>query len=339
VRGTPTALGALVTPALDYAASLGLDVDALLTRAGLPTPFDSEARVNTATLLSLWEEAALRSGDAFFGLHAGEHYVAAKSVQIVGFAARQARNLADCYAVTSELGRLTNEGSRIDWTLRAGGVGRLDIGAAAGTPAWPRAYNEMALAAYLSTGRRWTGNPAMKPLTVEFQHAPVANVAEYVRLFGVEPRFSAPINALTFDAASLDLPLSESDPALGAFLKQQARKQLGADADRLVDRVREAVRTELVAGARAAAIAKRLAMSERTLQRRLAETQSGLGLKQIIDEERRLYAIDALTRVGASVADVAHACGFSDVASFREAFKRWTGTAPSAVKRISRTRT
>ncbi|MBL8913793.1 MAG: AraC family transcriptional regulator [Archangium sp.] len=334
--GRPTALGALVLPALEYGEKLGLARADLLEAAGLSEAFDPEVRVPSAVLLSLWAEGAKRSTDAFFGLHAGEHHVAARSVQIVGFAARQARTLGDAYAVTSEFGKVTNEASHIVFTREPKGVGRLEIGALKGMPEWPRAYNEMALAGYVCTGRRWTGQN-VRPLAVEFQHAAVANVSEYERLFGVTPRFGAPINSLTFDAVTLDQPLDASDPALGEFLKQQARKQLTVDPSaQLVDRVREAVQAELAKGARASAIAKRVAMSERTLQRRLSE--AGHGLKALIDDVRHQHAVKALARPSASVSEVARECGFSDAASFREAFRRWTGEVPREVKKLARQR-
>ena len=74
-------------------------------------------------------------------------------------------------------------------------------------------------------------------------------------------------------------------------------------------------------------IARRLALSPRTLHRRLADT--GTSFADLLDEMRRELAAGYLQRTEHSVAEVAYLLGFAEVSSFNRAFRRWTGKRPS----------
>lgn len=78
-------------------------------------------------------------------------------------------------------------------------------------------------------------------------------------------------------------------------------------------------------------IARALALSPRTLHRRLAE--AGTSFAELLDNARRELASGYLQRTDYSVAEVAYLVGFAEVSSFNRAFRRWTGSSPSAVRR------
>lgn len=78
-----------------------------------------------------------------------------------------------------------------------------------------------------------------------------------------------------------------------------------------------------------ASIARRLAIGQRTLQRRLCE--EGSSFRKIFEREQRDLAL-ALLRDGSRVIDVAYAVGFGDATSFSKAFRRWTGASPTAYR-------
>jgi AraC-like DNA-binding protein len=52
----------------------------------------------------------------------------------------------------------------------------------------------------------------------------------------------------------------------------------------------------------------------------------------VLDEERHARALVLLRSSGLSVKDVAQRLGYSDVANFMRAFKRWTGQTPGAFR-------
>jgi AraC-like DNA-binding protein len=71
-------------------------------------------------------------------------------------------------------------------------------------------------------------------------------------------------------------------------------------------------------------------MTSRTLRRKL-ETE-GTSYTDLLDNVRHALAMDFLNTSVLSTDDIAAALGFSDSASFRRAFKRWTGKSPSAFR-------
>ena len=79
------------------------------------------------------------------------------------------------------------------------------------------------------------------------------------------------------------------------------------------------------------AVASELCMSERTLKRQLAH--EGTTFSDILEDLRRQKAIQLLDDQQASIERIAERLGYSDVANFNRAFKRWTGTTPGQYRR------
>jgi len=83
----------------------------------------------------------------------------------------------------------------------------------------------------------------------------------------------------------------------------------------------------------AAEVAGRLAMSVRTLHRKLhGEGESFQGLK---DQVRRDWAIEQLTRTTMPIKEIALTLGFADPPTFGRAFTRWTGRSPGEWRRVA----
>jgi AraC-like DNA-binding protein len=74
-------------------------------------------------------------------------------------------------------------------------------------------------------------------------------------------------------------------------------------------------------------VAAILGMTSRTLRRRLAD--EGTTFVNILDRVRRDLAIRYLTSNEFSIEDIALLLSFTDAASFRKSFRRWTGKSPS----------
>jgi AraC-like DNA-binding protein len=77
-------------------------------------------------------------------------------------------------------------------------------------------------------------------------------------------------------------------------------------------------------------VAQQLAMSERTLARRLAE--EGTTFTHICDRVRFDLAVELLSR-GLPVTVAALDCGYSDCTALCHAMLRWTGTSPRKAMR------
>jgi len=129
------------------------------------------------------------------------------------------------------------------------------------------------------------------------------------------------------------LPLRRRDPILRQMLEGHAnallarlpaRSGVAADAQRTL--------TSRVAGGdtRIDSIARHIAMSARTLQRKLAE--EGTSFQKLLDDARREAAGTYLRESALAIGEIAYLLGYSEPAPFHRAFKRWYATTPEAFR-------
>lgn len=81
-------------------------------------------------------------------------------------------------------------------------------------------------------------------------------------------------------------------------------------------------------------VAQRLHLSERSLQRRL--DAEGTRFADLVDEVRRELALRYIADERLALGEVAYLLGFAEPSPFHRAFKRWTGTTPTAARRARR---
>ncbi len=81
-------------------------------------------------------------------------------------------------------------------------------------------------------------------------------------------------------------------------------------------------------------LAKELWMTERTLRRRLKD--QGINFQMLVNQVRYQQAIDLLEGTDTNIADIAEQLSYSDTASFRHAFKRWSGLAPTEYRKLKK---
>lgn len=73
-------------------------------------------------------------------------------------------------------------------------------------------------------------------------------------------------------------------------------------------------------------VAKAFGVSERTLRRKLEK--ANLSYRQVLDAHRQQRALTLLSNGNITLSQLAEDIGYSELASFLRAFKRWTGTSP-----------
>ncbi|HEX8868615.1 MAG TPA: AraC family transcriptional regulator [Lentzea sp.] len=163
--------------------------------------------------------------------------------------------------------------------------------------------------------------PSMR---VELGFSPTS--VDYGHALGAPVAFDAPHNAIITDTEVLDLPLPQADPLTMTACERACRTLLLERCSPCVAQNVRAIISEGVTDAEL--IAARLHLSSRTLRRHLAE--EGTSLRQLVDEARRFQAIELMTQHQLSVEQVALRLGYTDAATFIRAFRRWTGTTPTA---------
>jgi AraC-like DNA-binding protein len=191
--------------------------------------------------------------------------------------------------------------------------------------------NECALAAVTSMLRNVSG-VRLTPVLVEFQHGAPEVGRHHADFFGCPVRFESAVNGVHLDHAQLAQRTLLADDGLSAYLISRLDDLTARKAPRsIVDDIRAAIADALPDGQPGKSqIARRLAISERTLHRHLAD--HGETFQAIATQARRDAAESLLTTTRHSIADVAFLTGFSDQTAFTRAFRRWTGTTPAAFR-------
>lgn len=174
---------------------------------------------------------------------------------------------------------------------------------------------------------------AVRPAEVLLGRPQPRNPEPYRRFFGCPVRFNEGQNCLILPGRSLGFRLPTADARLRERLitaLQQIALQQGFAA-----RVRHAIRPLLLSGdASHKRVAAHLNLHPRTMGRRLEE--EGVTFEQLKDEVRLAAARELLARTAIAVSDVAGSLGYATPSAFVRAFRRWTGSSPSAWRRQSR---
>jgi AraC-like DNA-binding protein len=169
-----------------------------------------------------------------------------------------------------------------------------------------------------------------------FCHTP-DDVVEIERLFGCPVHAGASWNGWALSREMCQLPLRRRDPALGSLLQRQADEALarlppiqGVALD-----VRQALAPRVSGGdIRIQTIARTLALSARTLQRRLAT--AGVSYHQLLDLARKDAAERYLSESLLSIGEIAFLLAYSEPAAFNRAFRRWHHETPLTFRRRQR---
>jgi AraC-like DNA-binding protein len=328
-----TVLAALVRANLEAAGAFGLDAAALARAAGLTSEAltDADGRVPFERYVALWEAIDADPNALAFGLWLGGA-VSRSALGVVGYVMQHAPDVRAALRCLGRFNGLFGDGigptiSERDGMLvlhrveppRIARLRSLSIAAPLGTVTLLR---EMA-------GLR---SGAMVALEVAFQHpaVPAATLSQLEKAFACPIRFNEDEMRLVLPASLLDRPLVSTDAGLFAYLERHAetlQARVAASAS-LAGRVRELLAARLRQGEPdQGVVARALAMSERTLQRRLAD--EGATFAGLLDEVRadlgRMYLADRQL----AIFEVAFLLGYSEPSPFNRAFRRWTGKSPS----------
>lgn len=323
-------IGAMIVQA---AAQAGVDPRELSRATGFDPgrAADPDARIPIDLEETLWEEAARRSGDDDFGLHAAEG-LRPGAFDVLDYAVRTAPTARAALERLARYNRLEHDAAVFTIIDRVGAT-RVEHAFRVGGAVQCRHSAEFTLASIIAIGAQITAAP-LAAQAVEFRHAAPPALAEHRRIFGVVPRFSASVNALELDPAVLARPVPAADPMLSKVIERHAEALLAARDEPgagVADRVRQLLAGALPDGdASLGAVAAGLRLSERSLQRRLAE--EGLTFDAVFDDLRRRLALRYLTDRKIAICEVAYLLGYSEPSAFHRAFKRWTGVTPTEAR-------
>ncbi len=187
---------------------------------------------------------------------------------------------------------------------------------------------DAALATLCNIMRELCG-PQWVPLEVRLSHRRPDDVEPLRRFFRAPLHFDADENALVFPAEALQRPLPQVQPELRRLLASQIEALERQHADEFPEQVRSILRTALLTGhGSAEQVAALFSMHSRTLHRRLSA--SGASFRELVDEISFAIARQMLADKDADVGQVASVLDYADSSALTRAFRRWSGTTPTA---------
>lgn len=310
-------------------ARKGIAPPDLLAEVGLQAEQLSQPdnAVPYSSALDLWAALIQRFPTDPLALELAEGW-STNSLGLLGFLAANVERLGEALDAFTRFQHLIDGQERMAWERRGE---RLVITLA--DDAELRALRHP-MEALLASGHAFlnglTENP-FEALEIRFAHDRVLEMERYAGFFGTRHiTFDAECYEAHYPWRITELRIAGAEPALGRLLEQRAESELerwDGNGD-VVEQLSRWIRERLERGVSLSEAAGALAMSERSIQRELAER--GTSFSALVDTEReRLASLLLEDPAGPTIAEIAWRLGYSEPASFTRAFRRWTGVSPS----------
>ncbi|MGH6894865.1 MAG: AraC-like transcriptional regulator QhpR [Dongiaceae bacterium] len=342
--GGPVAATAGAAPAILASAATGIvghierlhgDIDSIFGNsgiapemAGMPT-----LQLRLSAFITLFEEAARRTGQDNFGLWFGNQFMP-RDLGLWGYAAISSPTLGSALENLVNLFCYQQGSSFLRCVRRKDGLLRLEYQIVAPDIVARRQDAELSLGMFLNVIRECYG-PKWAPEEVHFEHPRPQAWREHESAFDAPVYFSQPTNALVFRTDILGRSMPARDLQLLAVM-QTCMEQLGptsAAADGLFDRICAAIRMRLPTGYPALdQIAHDLRISPGAVQRELSD--HNVTYKDAVETTRRNLAEMYLQQRQLPLTEIALLLGYSELSAFSRAFTRWMGCSPRHYRRM-----
>ncbi len=330
-RRVPSASGMITRLAYSRAESAGVDMESLLKRSRLTLRqiADDDAKIAVRDQIRFLNLASNALQDDLLGLHLAQtcelreiglfYYVVASSDTLLDALRRGARYTS---VVNEGISQRCIDGDAIGMAYKYVGVSRQS----------DRHQIEFWMTALARICRQLTGRN-LRPYRVRLNHWRARSDA-LADALGSNIEFGSPVDDVAFPAGARELALCTADPYLNRMLISYCEDAVGHRATRrglFQTTVENAIASLLPHGlAHVAEVARRLGVSERTLDRRL--TAEGLSFTEVREKLRIDLADCYLADETLSISQIAWLLGFREVSSFSHAFKRWSGKTPNEAR-------
>jgi AraC-like DNA-binding protein len=272
-----------------------------------------------------WYGLEARARDRFVGLHAAER-LAERGLGLAECIARSSATWGE--AIDRALRCVPLLGDRVTAELvRDADTAALVVRTTLGVPMPPQAADICLATIALGMRRLLGGDPVRE---VCFVHpAPRDGTGEYRRVLG-RVRFGADRDEVRFAASLLSRALPRADDRTCEYLASHAATLLSTvntDAD-FDARLASAYIAAIERGdCSIRAVSRALAMSPRTLQRRLSA--AGTSHRELVESTRHDVAVRYLRESKQTIETIATRLGYSEPSTFARAFRRVSGQSPS----------
>ena len=334
IRSEPSTAGVCARRVVAALCERHIEPGPFLVRFGLENLdlADRRVRVPAAAEARLVEYAAEAIGERAFGLElavTGRFDQAGVLYYLLGAAS----TIEETVRLMPRNTPAANESARWDVTRNAANGATLGLRYVGLLRRNLKHLTEFHLAASVQHLRDCT-DQNFNPARVSFQHVRQTEIRRFERFFQCPVQFGSDADQIILSHETLDLPSRRADGALFHILERLIEAEIKSH--RVMARpFREAVDNEMFRVMKRGepsidAVASALAVTARTLSRRLAE--EGTSFSELLASVRHSLALQYLKEPGLSIDQIALLLGYGESASFSHAFKRWTGLSPSAAQ-------
>ena len=281
----------------------------------------------------LLENAATVTGDQAFGLHFGARSNP-KNIGALVYAVINSPTVAAAFETAGRYLHLHNEAAEVAFS-EENDLGYLSYRLKNLDFDEPRQFVEYGMAVALNTLRVMVGSQWV-PREVHFAHKAAEQTSAHLEFFRAPILFACATTAFVMEREFCAQPVPAADPNLFKILRRYLDDVLShaPREDGLLASIRKTIAEVMKDGSPdIGRVAKTLALSPRTLQRRLKD--GGLEFKALVDDTRRRFALEYLKDSENTLTEIAFLLGYSEVSAFSRAFKRWTGATPLDHRRKS----
>lgn len=149
----------------------------------------------------------------------------------------------------------------------------------------------------------------------------------YKRVFRAPVAFDQPVNAIEFPAAVLKNPRHVGDFRIEEYARKQLLNLEAEARSSVVDHVQILIKALLAKNiCTVERTAEMMAMHRKTLHRLLSG--EGTTFESLLDRTRRQLAEQLLISGTAPIGEIAYSIGYTSVANFSRAFRRWNDLSP-----------
>jgi len=326
-------LASAATGVVDLIEKMHGDPDRILGRTSIkPEDLDSPyTELMLPDFCTLFEEAAIQTGNEKFGLLFGEKFKP-RHLGAIGYAAVSSPTLAAAIR-NMETYFPAHQGQSSFGLIRDSDVFWLSYRILD-----PRVESrcqdaELSMGMFLNVFREALGDD-WSPLEVRFEHEAPDNGYSHERVFGAPVRFGRRTNAFAFHRSDLDARMPNQDPYLFSIIEPflRSRCEISRNPEDFATTVRNQIKMNLgEVPLTIAEVARIFGVPDQSLQRQLRD--HGVTFQQLVNAARKELAIHYLDESDMALTEVAHCLGYSELSAFSRAFRAWTGMSPQRYRR------
>jgi len=315
----------------DQLAGMGVDVDRWLGRSHLSRARldDPSLAIADATFRRLTLDALSMSREPALGLLVGERLLA-NSHGMLGYAALSSGTIRQALELVERFVPVRTSLVSISHAVLPGEVRIVFT-----EPRPLGAIQRPVLEAVMLSIKNVLDSISMGVCQVRMVAFPF-DAPDYARLardlFRCEVQYGQSWAGATLPREVVDAPLKMGDPEAfreAALICQRELDKLTAN-ETLAARVRRLLLEKENGFPSLQVTARMLHVTPRTLHRRLVD--EGTSFHALLEDVRRTLAVEHVTSGRLSIEEIAYMLGYSDLANFRRAFRRWESVPPSAYR-------